>query len=119
MCGGDLDAAQDLQQPPWRRLRGGAAGTQLLPADQPRRSQRHRPATRAGILATLPAEAYRKGLAQLATAVRAQGAQAIIGSEVTLVEVAAVKDEQPRPKRRKRPFDAPARAAESEVIEVA
>ena len=73
---------------------------------------------RAGILATLPAEAYRKGLAQLATAVRAQGAQAIIGSEVTLVEVAAVKDEQPRPKRRKRPFDAPAGAAESEVIEV-
>jgi len=73
----------------------------------------------AGILATLPEEAYRKGLAQLAAAVQAQGAQTLIGSEVTLVEVAAVKDEQPRPKRRKRPFDAPAGAAASEVVAVA
>jgi hypothetical protein len=73
---------------------------------------------REGILATLPEEAYRKGLAELAAAVRTQGAQTFIGSEVTLVEVAAVKDEQPRPKRRRRPFDVPAGAAESEQIEV-
>jgi len=36
---------------------------------------------------------------------------------VTLVEVAAVKDEQPRPKRRKRPFDPPAGGAGSELAE--
>lgn len=63
---------------------------------------------RGGILATLADDAYQRGMAQLAAAVRAQGGQALIGSEVTLVEVAAVKDEQPRPKRRKRPFDPPA-----------
>jgi hypothetical protein len=67
---------------------------------------------REGILATLADDAYHKGLAQLAAAVRTQGAQTLIGSEVTLVEVAAVKDEQPRPKRRKRPFDVSAGATE-------
>lgn len=60
---------------------------------------------RAGILAALADEAYEKGMARLAAAVREQGGETLIGSEVTLVEIAAVKDEQPRPKRRKRPFD--------------
>ena len=58
-AGGNLDAAQNLQQPPWRRLWGGAAGTHLLPADQPRRSQRHRPATRRH-----PGNPARRGVSQ-------------------------------------------------------
>lgn len=72
---------------------------------------------RAGILATLAGEVYQQGLARLAAAVREQGGQAVIGSEVTLVEVAAVKDEQPRPKRRKRPFDLPSGAAAAESLD--
>ena len=72
---------------------------------------------RTGILATLADEAYQKGMALLAAAVRAQGSGTLIGSELTLVEVAAVKDEQPRPKRRKRPFDPPAGGTESEPAE--
>ncbi len=59
---------------------------------------------RDGVLATLADEAYRRGLARLAEAVRSQGGERLIGSEVTLVEVAAVKDEEPRWIRRKRPF---------------
>jgi site-specific DNA recombinase len=73
---------------------------------------------REGILAALADEAYQKGLARLAAALVGADAQTLIGSEVTLVEVAAVKDEQPRPKRRKRPFDAPADVApEAEAAE--
>jgi hypothetical protein len=72
---------------------------------------------RTGILATLDDEAYKKGMALLAAAVHAQGGETLIGSEVTLVKVAAVKDEQPRPKRRKRPFDPPASAGISEETE--
>jgi hypothetical protein len=67
---------------------------------------------RNGILATLADDAYYKGVARLAAALADQGGQTLIGSEVTLVEVAAVKDEQPRPKRRKRPFDVAEGAAE-------
>ena len=70
-----------------------------------------------GVLATLADDAYQKGMALLAAAVHTQGGQTLIGSEVTLVEVAAVKDEQPRPKRRKRPFDPPAGGAGSELAE--
>jgi site-specific DNA recombinase len=72
---------------------------------------------RTGILAHLEDDAYQKGMALLAAAVHAQGGETLIGSEVTLVEVAAVKDEQPRPKRRKRPFDPPASAGISEETE--
>ncbi len=66
---------------------------------------------RTGMLATLAEDLYQHGMEKLAAAVREQGGQTVIGSEVTLVEVAAVKDEQPRPKRRKRPFDLPPGAA--------
>lgn len=72
---------------------------------------------RNGVLATLADEAYQKGMALLAAAVRAQGGGTLIGSELTLVEAAAVKDEQPRPKRRKRPFDPPAGGTESEPVQ--
>jgi hypothetical protein len=73
---------------------------------------------RTGILATLEDDAYQKGMALLAAAVHTQGGEILIGSEVTLVEVAAVKDEQPRPKRRKRPFDLPASADAPDEAEV-
>ena len=72
---------------------------------------------RVGILAALEDDVYYRGLAQLAAAMHEQGVQTLIGSEVTLVEVAAARDEQPRPRRRKRPFDLPA-GAEHEQTEV-
>ena len=60
----------------YNSLRGAGFGVvlrYLLPADQPGAADIIAQ-QRAGILATLPAEAYRKGLARLATAMRAQGA---------------------------------------------
>jgi len=70
---------------------------------------------RQGILATLSDEAYQKGLARLAAAVRDRGATTLIGSEFTLVEILAVKGEQPKPKRRRPSF----RKAGEEAAEAA
>ena len=70
---------------------------------------------RPGLLATLSDEAYQQGLARLAHEIRDRGAGTLIGSEFTLVEILAVKGEQPKPKRRRSPF----RKAGDELAEVA
>ena len=64
-------------------------------------------ARREGILATLSDEAYQNGQESLAAEARGRGSGTLIGSEFTLVEILAVKGEQPRPKRRKPSFRKP------------
>ncbi len=70
---------------------------------------------RPGLLASLSDDAYQKGLARLAAEAAGRGAATLIGSEFTLVEVLAVKGEQPKPKRRRPSF----RKAGEELAEVA
>ncbi len=70
---------------------------------------------RPGLLASLSDDAYQKGLARLAAEAAGRGAATWIGSEFTLVEVLAVKGEQPKPKRRRPSF----RKAGDELAEVA
>ena len=57
-------------------------------------------------------EAYQKGLERLADEAHGRGAATLIGSEFTLVEILAVKGEQPKPKRRRPVFARPEEEAE-------
>ena len=66
---------------------------------------------RPGLLATLSDDAYQKGLERLATEAASRGAATLIGSEFTLVEILAVKGEQPKPKRRRPSFRKPGEEA--------
>jgi len=70
---------------------------------------------RPGLLATLSDDVYQKGVERLAEESHARGAATLIGSEFTLVEILAVKGEQPKPKRRRPSF----RKAGEEATEVA
>ncbi len=62
---------------------------------------------RSGLLVSLSDDLYQKGLDRLADEVRDRGAETQIGSEFTLVEILAVKGEQPKPKRRRPSFRKP------------
>ena len=59
---------------------------------------------RPGLLAALSDEAYQKALERLTDEARDRGAKTLNGSGFTLVEILAVKGEQPKPKRRRPSF---------------
>jgi hypothetical protein len=57
---------------------------------------------RPGLLAKLADEAYQAGLDRLETAINEKGASALIGSEVTLIALTALKGEPRKLKIRRR-----------------